>query len=60
MGLRELEAGILAELRTVERNPKIRQADIAEWSTGEVKPHDGEKVVFLPQLKINVALKVKA
>jgi len=34
--MRELEAEILRELRQVTGKPKLRQKDIAEWSTGEV------------------------
>ena len=56
MGIREIEAAILRELKTVAGNSKLRQKDIMEWSTGEIKAHEGEKLYFLPDLKINVAV----
>lgn len=57
MGMREIEAEILRELKTVAGNDKLRQKDIKEWSTGEVKVQEGEKLYFLPGLRINVAVK---
>jgi hypothetical protein len=45
--MRSLEAMILRELRQIENNPKIKQKDIMEWSTGEVKTEKGEKLVHL-------------
>ena len=58
MGMREIDAIILRELRTVAKDAKLRQKDIVEWSTGEIKAHEGEKLYFLPDLKINVAVKI--
>ena len=58
MGIREINAAILRELRIVAKNSKIRQKDIMEWSSGEIKAHEGEKLYVLPDLKINVAVKV--
>ena len=57
MGMRELEAGILRELRQVAKKSKLRQKDIMEWSTGAVKIEPGEKQYYLPDLQINVAIK---
>jgi len=57
MGMRELEAGILRELRKEAKNNKLRQKDILEWSTGAVKIEPGEKQYYLPDLKVNVAIK---
>jgi hypothetical protein len=57
MGMRELEAGILRELRKETKNNKLRQKDIMEWSTSEVKAQAGERLYYLPDLKINVAIK---
>lgn len=61
MGLRELEAAILRELRDVERRRSIRQKDIMEWQTGQdsVKVVEGEKYTYLPALGISVAWKDK-
>jgi AMMECR1 domain-containing protein len=55
MGLREVEAAILRELREVTGNRKLRQKDIQEWSTGKVVQQTGEKLVRLPKLAVNVA-----
>lgn len=60
MSMRELEASILAELKQVARNSKIRQKDIMEWSTGEVKAQEGETYFFLPNLKVHVCVKLPA
>lgn len=57
MSMKNVEAAILRELRTVAKNPKIRQKDIMEWSTGEVKAQAGEKVYYLPEMKVFVAVK---
>lgn len=55
IGVRQIEAAILAELRAVTNNKQIRQKNIVEWSTGDVKAEAGETVVHLPHLVINVA-----
>lgn len=57
MGIRQLTTAILCELKLVAKNNKLRQKDIMEWSTGEVKAQEGEKLYFLPELQINVAVK---
>ena len=58
MGIRQLEAEILHELKIVANNKKLRQKDIMEWSSGNIKAHDGEEVYHLPELKMDVAIKV--
>lgn len=58
MGIKQLEAAILAELREVANNKKILQRDIQEWSTGEVKAQKGETLFHLPKLNINVAIRL--
>ena len=58
MGIRELEAGILRELRVVTGLPKLRQKDIMEWRTSEIEPQGGEVLAHLPELKIWVAYKL--
>ena len=56
MGMRELEAQILAELRAVTGIAKIRQKDICEWSSALLKntPAD-ETIVTLPSIGIYVS-----
>lgn len=61
MGLRNLEALILRELREVAKCRAIKQRDIQEWSTGEHKVREyalpgGESVFFLPETKVWVAV----
>lgn len=50
MSLQTLERAILSELKTVSNNPKLKMKDLLEWSTGEVKPHAGEVVLYLPEM----------
>lgn len=57
MGLRQLEASILAEARVVSGIKKLRQKDIMEWSTGPVKTEVGETAYYLPGLQVNIAVK---
>lgn len=59
MGMKQLEAAILVEAKTVTGNKKLRQKDIMEWCTSEIKAQEGEKLYFLPKLKINIAVKEK-
>lgn len=60
MGLRNLEAMILRELRDVAKCRGIKQRDIQEWSTGEKIVRDnarpGESVFFLPDTRVWVAV----
>jgi hypothetical protein len=58
MGIKQLEAEILAELRKLTGNNKIRQKDIMEWSTGTIRPEEGETLYFLPEIKVNVCVKL--
>jgi len=61
MGLKQVEAAILAELKQVANNSKIRQKDIMEWQTGtDLKPQEGETLYHLPTLGISVAVKLPA
>jgi len=58
MSLRSLESAILAELRTVADNPKIRLKDIMAWQTGDtLAPQEGETYFYLPELHVSVAVK---
>lgn len=56
MGLRELEAEILAEAREVVGKRTLRQKDISEWCTGDLKPEAGETVFYLPKIGVSVAI----
>lgn len=57
MGIRACNAEILRELRKVAGDRTLLQRHIMEWSTGEIKPHEGETVFYLPTLRVNVAVK---
>lgn len=65
MGMRALESAILAELRKVENNPKIKNKDIMEWTTSDKLKDgikEGEKEVHLTIFEnqsITVAYKLK-
>ena len=50
MSMRSFDAAILAELRIVEKNRKIRQKDILAWQLGQPlkREADDEVHVFLP------------
>lgn len=58
MGMKQLEAAVLAEAKKVTGNKKLRMKDIMEWSTGEVKAEQGEKLYRLPELGVNIAVKI--
>jgi hypothetical protein len=57
--MQSLERAVLAELRVVAKNSKLRQKDIMEWSTGKVEAQEGETLYFLPELGVNVSVKVQ-
>lgn len=59
MGMKEIEADILRELKEVSKDKSIRQKDIMEWSTGEIKAEDGETLYKLLGLGISCAVKNK-
>jgi hypothetical protein len=56
MSFATLERAVLKETRAVLNNPKIKQRDIIEWSTGDITPssNSDEIVVRLPELSVNV------
>jgi len=56
MSLRTLESAILAEAKQVV-NKKLRLKDIVEWSTGKIKPQEGEKIYRLPDIGVNIVVK---
>ncbi len=57
MGIRQIEKAIVEEAKIVLNNPKMKLKALLEWSTGQIKPEDGEIVVFLPQYQVNIAIK---
>ena len=58
MSVATLERAILSELRAVAKNNKLRLKDMMEWSTSEVVAQEGETLYRLPDLGINVSVKV--
>jgi hypothetical protein len=56
-----LNREVCALARTALNNPKLRVSDIVEWSTGEVKPEEGEIAIKLgaPLTGINVVVEKK-
>ena len=58
MSFATLERAVLAELKQVAKNSKLRLKDIMEWSRGELKAQEGETLFFLPDLKVWCAVKV--
>ncbi len=57
MSMQSLERAVLAETRAILKNPKIRKADIVEWSTAPLDAPEAEIVIRLPELGVNVAIK---
>ena len=53
------ESGILREAKEFFCNKKLRLKDIMEWSTGKIKPLDGEIVVYLPVCRVYVSIQGK-
>lgn len=59
MSMATLERAILAGAKAVFNNPKLRQKDIQEWSSGEIKEHGGEVSVYVSDPGVYVAVKVE-
>jgi len=60
MGMRQLEAAILAELKEIAKDKRLRQKDIMEWRTGrDLVVREGETYYYLPRLGISVAVRNK-
>lgn len=60
MSVQALERAIKNEAAGILRNPRLRNKDLLEWSTGEVNAEDGEVAIRLPLLDINVVVPVAA
>jgi hypothetical protein len=52
-----LERAVLYNAKDVFKNKNLRLKDLMEWSTGQLEPHDGEVIAFIPDLKVWVAIK---
>ena len=56
MGITNLEKAVLAELREVANEPKLRLKNVREYSTAEsvvkknLQEEDGEEMIRLPEL----------
>ena len=59
MSLATLERAVLAGAKEVFNNSRLHLKDIQEWSTGEINPHEGEVVAFVPDPGVNVAVKLE-
>lgn len=57
MSVRSFESLILHEAREVIGKRGLRQKDIQEWSTAEVKPQAGERTFRLPRNGVWIAVK---
>ena len=57
MSMATLERAILASARIILKNPKLKLADILEWSTGDVKAQDETEIVArLPDPGCNICV----
>lgn len=56
MSLVSLETEILAQLKVIAKNSKLRKKDMMEWSSAKLEPHDGEVIISLPALGVEVAI----
>ena len=57
MSMATLERAILAAAKVGFKNPKLKMKDIQEWCSGEIKPHEGEVVLWIPDPGVFVAIK---
>lgn len=59
MSMATLERAVLAGARVVFNNPKLKNADIQEWSTGKIDPQIGESVAHVDDPGVWVAVKTQ-
>lgn len=52
MSIVKLERKILSELREVVGDRKLVSIDFTEWRTSEFEAPEGERVVFLPEMRV--------
>ena len=59
MSMQSLEQEIRQHTAMILKNPRLRNKDLLEWSTGTIEPRNGEVVVELPAMGISVAVKTE-
>lgn len=59
MSMATLERAILAGARVKLHNAKLKMKDIQEWSSSEIKPHEGEITLYIPDPGVFVAVKAE-
>lgn len=59
MSMATLERAVLAGAKVLFANPKLRKADIQEWSSGNIVPHLGEVAAYVPDPGVFVAIKTE-
>lgn len=59
MGMKEINAAVLREVREVAKDKTICQKDIMEWSSGDIQTQAGETVYDLPELGVKCAVQNK-
>jgi len=57
MSMRSFEAAILNEARQLIGKASLRQKDLQEWSSGEIKPREDERIFRLPLQGVWVSIK---
>lgn len=60
MSIRSFEALMLQEAREIIGKTSLRQKDIQEWGTSEVKALEGERAIHLPRNNVWIAVKTEA
>ena len=56
MSLNSLETTVWRECQRLLENSKMRKKDLLEWSTGDIEPREGEILIHIPSLSINVVV----
>ena len=56
MSLNALDTQVWHECQRVLQNPRLRRRDVLEWSAGNVSAQEGEIIVHLESLGVNVAV----
>jgi hypothetical protein len=59
MSMRALETAILAEARIITGQKGLRMKDILEWSTGHIELREEEETYRLPDIGVNISIKLK-
>lgn len=59
MSMATLERAILAGARIVFCNNRLRNKDIQEWSSWTIEPYEGERVAFVADPGVYVAIKAE-